>query len=172
MGQVNGKIELMRLQYDEETVIAHVCNGVARDRTLTGYVQARNSINPCIMELIGQVGTDNMLLAIADQPTCEQGISNSIEGRMMVERDPGRNLRWQSYLLGAVIACEHAVSSSYRLSSGHVPRVDEVDNIVEQNELTTKPKKLTPKPHPTFSSINHTKSLIIDSPPRSWWIAM
>merc|ERR1712008_141758 len=94
MMEVTSDADQMSMEYDEDTVISHLCNGVARHRTLEQYVQAQSDTNPCLMELVRQVDTSDLLSVLGDQGICEDVMHQSFDTRMMEEGDPTRELRY------------------------------------------------------------------------------
>ena len=104
MLQVSSDTDQLSMEFDEDTVVSHLCNGVARHRTLEQYVQAQSNTNPCLMELVRQVDTSELLSVLGDQATCEDAMHESFDTRMMEEGDPTRNLFWRKIVRDLVIA--------------------------------------------------------------------
>jgi len=92
MMQVSSEADQMCMEYDEDTVVAHLCNGVARHRALEQYVKAQSNTNPCLMELVRQGDMSEFLSVLADQEICEDVMHESFDTRMMKEGDPTREL--------------------------------------------------------------------------------
>jgi len=106
MMQVGSETDQLSMEFDEDTVVSHLCNGVARHRTLEQYVQAQSNTNPCLMELVRQVDASdvNFLSILGDQATCEDAMHESFDTRMMEEGDPTRKLFWRKALRDLIIA--------------------------------------------------------------------
>ena len=94
--QVGSETDQLSMEFDEDTVVSHLCNGVARHRTLEQYVQAQSNTNPCLMELVRQVDASdvNFLSILGDQAICEDAMHESFSTRRMEEGDPTRELFW------------------------------------------------------------------------------
>ena len=87
------------MTYEEDDIVADLCNSVSRDKLLKGYVATKASgSNPCMVELLTKLKSQNLLAVITNPDECEAAIRGSfadkrrmsiMDGEGAVDRDLG-----------------------------------------------------------------------------------
>jgi len=97
------------MMYDEQDVIDELCNAVSRDTMLNGFVQARESGNPCLGELMRGLNDVDFIGSITDGDKCADAIREGSDARrrmsiMSGEGTVDRALGWWSRVKRAALS--------------------------------------------------------------------